>query len=102
MFSAITNELDFGATLLGAPLILMLATGGIVGWLIHLLEATPDQSLFRDVLLGVSGAFIAFLAFTAPGHNEAVGLFDGMLSAAMGSLTILFIADFFTTDSTQS
>jgi len=97
---ATAGELDFGARLWGMPLIVLLSTGGVVGWLVHLVEATPGRRLVSDVLLGITGALIAKSVFMVFGNNETGGLLDGLLPAVMGALTILFVAELFTSDRT--
>ena len=66
--------------------------GGVSGWIGSMLVNKSGEGLFRDILLGVVGAFIGGWAFTAMGSTGVTGLnLWSLFVAVVGSVIFLVV-----------
>jgi uncharacterized membrane protein YeaQ/YmgE (transglycosylase-associated protein family) len=66
--------------------------GGIAGWIGSLLVNKTGEGLFRDILLGIVGAFIGGWVFTAVGSAGVTGFnLWSLFVAVVGAVIFLVL-----------
>lgn len=77
-------------------LIVFLLTGSVAGWLASLLLKGGSSGLIKNILLGVTGAFIGKFAFQALKINIDMPnqLAENILVATVGAAIIVIISRF--------
>jgi uncharacterized membrane protein YeaQ/YmgE (transglycosylase-associated protein family) len=80
--------------------ILWLAVGGFIGWVVSLLMgADARPGVLRNIIAGVSGAFVAGLLLSAifgiGTVNKDNFSFLGLMTSLFGSLILLVMANLF-------
>jgi uncharacterized membrane protein YeaQ/YmgE (transglycosylase-associated protein family) len=72
-------------------IILFLIIGGIAGWLAGELMTGDDYGLLPNILLGIIGAVVGGLLFSALGIGVA-GLIGQLVVATIGAMAVIFVA----------
>jgi uncharacterized membrane protein YeaQ/YmgE (transglycosylase-associated protein family) len=74
-------------------ILLFILIGGVAGWLASNFMKGQSLGLVWNVVLGIGGAFVGKLLFGVMGMNANGNLLGVLLTATVGAIIVLFVAN---------
>ena len=68
--------------------------GGVAGWIAEQVT-NSDHGIFRNVLVGIVGAFFGGFIMTALGLKVGGGIIPSLVTAVVGAVILLYALKFF-------
>ena len=81
-----------------ASVLYFLAIGGIAGWLAGRFMRGRGFGLFKNILVGIVGAFVGGILFGLAGFRSA-GLIASLVTATVGAVVLLYVGQLLRTPS---